>query len=219
MYDLASSHMCLYEKDAVSRGFLRVGGVDEVGRGALAGPVVAACVMLDGYNIPEGIVDSKKIADAARRRLCEKIRSSAACIGIGVVGPEIIDEVNIHNATVIAMKTAVESMKMKPDFLLIDAVKLNDISISTLSLIKGEERSVSIAAASIVAKVFRDDIMIDLERKYPHYGFSQHKGYGTVLHVAKLLEYGPSVVHRYSYKPVAKTRETWKLKKHLERQF
>ena len=108
-------------------------------------------------------------------------------------------------------------MVVKPDFLLIDALNLNDISISTLSLVKGEEKSVSIAAASIVAKVWRDDLMIELAQKYPHYGFSAHKGYGTVFHNCRLQEFGPSEVHRYSFKPVAQIQEIWELKKQIKR--
>lgn len=217
MYSYNRSEMCTYENLAVSRGFKFIGGMDEAGRGALAGPVVAACVILNKHTIPSGIIDSKKIGDKRRRMLFEMIRSTAFCIGIGFVNSNVIDEVNIFNATKIAMKRAVDDMMVKPDFLLIDALNLNDISISMLSLIKGEEKSVSIAAASIVAKVWRDDIMIGLAQKYPHYGFSAHKGYGTVFHKSKLLEFGPSEVHRYSYKPVAQIQEIWELKKQTKR--
>jgi ribonuclease HII len=205
--------MCVFENLALSRGYRTISGIDEAGRGALAGPVIAACVMLNQENIPSGIVDSKKISDARRRELFHAIKETALSIGIGIAGPEIIDEVNIYNATKIAMKKALDNMTVKPDFLLIDAVKLYDISISALSINKGEDRSVSIAAASIIAKVSRDNIMIDLSGKYPLYGFSSHKGYGTSLHRESLFQYGPTEVHRYSYKPVAKVHEIWKLKK------
>jgi ribonuclease HII len=212
VYSYEIKEMCIFENHACLGGFLRIGGIDEAGRGALAGPVVAACVILDEGKIPSGIVDSKKISDRKRRELYGKIVESALSIGVGVVESEVIDRVNIYNATKMAMKSAVERMKVKPDFLLIDALKLNDISISTLSIIKGEEKSVSIAAASIVAKVCRDDIMISLSTRYPQYRFDLHKGYGTLLHNEKLIKFGPSKVHRYSYKPVAIVRDIWKLK-------
>ncbi len=212
MYNFENELMCKLENLALSRGFKNIAGIDEVGRGALAGPVVAACVILNQENVPAGIVDSKKISNKKRAMLFEKIRKTALSIGIGSVEPEVIDRVNIYNATKVAMKQALLNMKIKPDFLLIDAVKLYDILISSLSVIKGEEKSVSIAAASIIAKVYRDNIMVNLSNKYPYYGFSSHKGYGTSFHRKSLLEYGPTEVHRYSYKPVLKVCEIWKLK-------
>jgi ribonuclease HII len=202
--------MCLLEDLAERQGYGRIGGIDEVGRGALAGPVVAACVVLDPHNIPPGIVDSKKISDIKRRALSRRIEECALSIGIGSVPPNFIDQVNIYNATIVAMKLAVGNMDITPDFLLIDAVKLHDISISSLSIIKGEERSVSIAAASIIAKVYRDDIMISLSEKYPEYRFFSHKGYATAYHKEALQSYGPTSEHRYSYRPVYKAYEKWK---------
>lgn len=215
MYEFEIQKMCTLENRALSKGYRKIAGIDEAGRGALAGPVVAACVMLDQENIPTGIFDSKKISDAKRRALFNKLFESALSIGIGLVSSEVIDRINIYNATKIAMKKALDNMTIKPDFLLIDAVKLYDISISTLSIDKGEYKSVSIAAASIIAKVYRDNIMIGLSKKYPLYGFSSHKGYGTLLHREILFQYGPTEVHRYSYKPVAKVHEIWKLKKQI----
>jgi ribonuclease HII len=205
--------MCLLENLALRRGFGRVGGIDEAGRGALAGPVVAACVILAGDRIPPGIADSKKLTDRTRRELCARIRSCAVAVGVGVVEPSLIDEVNIHNATVIAMKRSFAAMAVQPDFLLIDAVKLYDISISSLSFVKGEDKSVSVAAASIVAKVWRDDIMIGLEDRYPEFGFRRHKGYGTAFHKAALLSRGPTEIHRYSYRPVREAMNAWKSEK------
>lgn len=205
--------MCKLENTALSNGFKRIAGIDEAGRGAFAGPVVASCVILNENNIPSGIVDSKKISDKKRRSLYGKIRGTAVSIGIGVIGATLIDEVNIYIATKMAMKSAISNMELQPDFLLIDAIKLYDISTSSLSIIKGEEKSVSVAAASIIAKVYRDDIMIQLSEKYPEYGFSSHKGYGTAFHRDMLLKYGPAKIHRYSYKPVNKVYDLWKLKK------
>lgn len=196
------------------RGFKKIAGIDEAGRGALAGPVVAACVILDPCNVPLGINDSKKLSGEKRRSLFEQIGVSALAIGIGSIGPEIIDEVNIFNATKLAMKQALSNTGMKPDFLLIDAVKLYDISISSMSINRGDERSVSIAAASIIAKVFRDDLMIKLGNNYPEYGFGTHKGYGTLFHRNALEKYGPTAVHRVSFNPVHDVYEKWKLKGH-----
>jgi len=212
MYSFKEQNMCRYENMLKKQGYKFIGGIDEVGRGALAGPVVAACVILNPDNIPEGIADSKKLSAKVRESLCKKIEDSAVSIGIGVVGPEIIDEINIYNATKKAMMLAVDNMKLKPDYLLIDAVKLEGLPIAGLSIIKGEDKSVSIAAASIVAKVHRDNLLKDLSYTFPHYDFKNNKGYGTVKHKQALIKYGPSEVHRYSYKPVAEAFKLWKLK-------
>jgi ribonuclease HII len=212
LYFYEPASMCALENLALERGFRRVAGIDEAGRGALAGPVVAACVVLDERRIPPRIVDSKKIADRKRRELNQRIRESALAVGVGVVEPAVIDEINIYNATKLAMKQAVSALALEPDFLLIDAVKLYDISISSLSFVKGEDRSVSIAAASIIAKVYRDDIMVGFSDKYPEYGFFRHKGYGTALHTAALLSFGPTEIHRFSYRPVSEAMNVWKSK-------
>jgi ribonuclease HII len=204
--------MCALENLALERGFRRVAGIDEAGRGALAGPVVAACVILDESRIPARIVDSKKITDRRRRELRGSIMESAVAVGVGVVDPAVIDEVNVYNATILAMKRSVSAMTVQPDFLLIDAVKIYDISISSLSFVRGEDKSVSVAAASIIAKVCRDDIMVELSHKYPEFGFYRHKGYGTALHTAALLSYGPTEIHRYSYKPVRDAANLWRSK-------
>jgi len=213
MYNFENDLMCEFENKVISRGFHKIGGIDEAGRGALAGPVVAACVILDPSIIPAGIDDSKRLSDKRRRELFKLIRETAVSIGIGSVVPGIIDRVNIYNATKMAMKSAILNMEVIPDFLLIDAVKVYDISISSLSIIKGDQKSVSIAAASIIAKVFRDDVMIQYSEKYPEYGFSSHKGYATLLHRNALLNYGPTALHRISFKPVQRAYELWKLKK------
>jgi ribonuclease HII len=204
--------MCSLENLALEKGFRMVAGIDEAGRGALAGPVVAACVILDEKRIPDRIVDSKKISDRRRRELRAGIMETAVAVGVGVVDPAAVDEVNVYNATIIAMKKSVSAMAVRPDFLLIDAVKIYDISISSLSFFKGEDKSVSVAAASIIAKVYRDDIMVGLSERYPEFGFYRHKGYGTALHKAALLSYGPTEIHRYSYKPVRDAMKLWKSK-------
>ncbi len=212
MYSYEPQSMCVLENLALGKGFRLVAGIDEAGRGALAGPVVAACVILDENRIPARIVDSKKISDRRRRELRAGIMETAVAVGVGVVEPAVVDEVNVYNATVIAMKKSVSALSVRPDFLLIDAVKLYDISISSLSFVKGEDKSVSVAAASIIAKVYRDDIMVGLSEEYPEFGFFRHKGYGTALHTAELLAYGPTEIHRYSYRPVRDAMNLWRSK-------
>lgn len=210
IYSFERDSMCALENLALSEGYTAVGGIDEAGRGALAGPVVAACVVLDPQDIPSGILDSKKLTDKKRRSLYREIKGRACSVGIGLAGPRIIDEINIYNASALAMKRAVLSLDRQPDFLLIDAVKLYDISISSKSIFKGEDKSVSIAAASIIAKVYRDDLMISISRRYPQYSFQAHKGYATEAHRKALKMYGPATIHRYSYRPVHEAFEQWK---------
>lgn len=189
-----------YEHEAQSRGYSRIAGIDEAGRGPLAGPVVAAAVILGKWGHP-GIGDSKKIAAGKRELLFEQIMEHAAAVGIGITGVGEIDSINIYNAAKTAMCKAVSNLYIQPDFLLIDAMKL-PIDISQLAIIKGDALSISIGAASIIAKVSRDRIMLDLHDKYPQYGFNKHKGYGTALHLQKLKEYGPCSFHRKSFSPV-----------------
>ncbi|HUT64787.1 MAG TPA: ribonuclease HII [Spirochaetota bacterium] len=210
IYHFERDSMCALENLALTEGYTAVGGIDEAGRGALAGPVVAACVVLDPQDIPSGILDSKKLTDKKRRSLYREIKDRARAVGIGLAGPRIIDEINIYNASALAMKRAVLNLDRQPDFLLIDAVKLYDISISSKSIFKGEDKSVSIAAASIIAKVYRDDLMISFSRRYPQYSFQAHKGYATEAHRRALKMYGPTTIHRYSYRPVHEAFEQWK---------
>jgi ribonuclease HII len=210
IYRFENDAMCSLENLALAEGYGTIAGIDEAGRGALAGPVVAACVVLDPQNIPAGILDSKKLTDRQRRTQYKSIRDTAVTVGIGVVGPRIIDAVNIYNATAMAMKRAVMDLGLQPDFLLIDAVKLYDISISSKSIFKGEDKSVSIAAASIIAKVYRDDLMISISKKYPQYKFFSHKGYATEEHRKALKMYGPTIQHRYTYRPVQEAFEQWR---------
>lgn len=210
MFLFENQSMCALENTVLSQGYGRIAGMDEAGRGALAGPVVAACVILNPAQIPAGINDSKKLTNKRRRELYDRIQEQAIAIGVGRVEPEIIDDINIYNATKLAMKKALGNLRAPPDFLLIDAVKLYDISISSVSLPKGDEKSVSIAAASIIAKVYRDNVMIEYADRYPEYRFSSHKGYGTAAHRDALRMYGPTELHRFSYMPVRDVYEIWK---------
>ncbi|MCT4594961.1 MAG: ribonuclease HII [Anaeromicrobium sp.] len=176
-----------------------IGGIDEAGRGPLAGPVVAACVVLPKNIFIEGINDSKKISPKKRDELFEIISKNALDIGIGIVDNEVIDNVNIFNATKIAMLRAINSLKKSPDYLLIDAVTLDDINIRQEAVIKGDSKSASIAAASIVAKVTRDRIIDRYDKEYPEYGFKNHKGYGTKEHYEAIKKHGITPIHRRSF--------------------
>lgn len=176
-------------------------GVDEVGRGTLAGPVVAAAVILDYNNIPEGIKDSKKIVKRKREQICKDILSSSiTSIGLATSGE--IDKINILKASLLAMKRAIEDLKKKPNIVLIDGSYTPEIAIQSKSIIKGDNKSISIAAASIVAKVYRDNLMIEFDKQYPKYGFLSHKGYGTKAHKEAILKYGPTSIHRMTFKGV-----------------
>jgi ribonuclease HII len=191
--------MTRYEMEAVSQGYCNVAGIDEAGRGPLAGPVVAACVMLPEYCIIEGVNDSKKLSPAKREKLYDIILDRAVSYDIGIVDEKRIDEINILNATKLAMKMAVEQMDIKPDMLLIDAVRLDDLDIPQNSIVKGDELSISIAAASIIAKVSRDRMISEADSQYPEYGFNRHKGYGTAEHINAIKKYGICPIHRISF--------------------
>ena len=191
--------MSIYEKEAALNGFKYVAGIDEAGRGPLAGPVVAACVILPENCLIEGLNDSKKVSAAKREKLYEIIVDKAVSMGIGIVDEKCIDEINILNATKLAMKKAVEQVKPQPDMLLIDAVRLNDVEIAQLPIIKGDSLSISIAAASIIAKVTRDHLIEEADVIYPQYGFKKHKGYGTEEHINAIKKYGICPIHRVSF--------------------
>jgi ribonuclease HII len=192
-----------FEARARALGFICIAGLDEAGRGPLAGPVVAAAVVLpDGLLIP-GLTDSKQVPEQERERLFEVIREQAVCYGIGVAGERTIDEVNILQATIIAMERALAPLDPKPDYLLLDAITLPRVPLPQKSLIKGDCRSHSISAASVLAKVARDRLMRELHEKYPQYHFHKHKGYGTSEHLALLREHGPCDAHRKTFSPVA----------------
>lgn len=176
-----------------------IGGIDEVGRGPLAGPVVACCVILPKDCDILYLNDSKQVPEKKREQLYEEITKKAVAYGIGVVSHEVIDEINILQATYEAMRQAVNSMKIKPEHLLVDAVKIPGIAIPQRGIIKGDAKSASIAAASIVAKVTRDRMMAELDAKYPGYGFAKNKGYGSAEHIEALRKFGPCEIHRRSF--------------------
>ena len=189
----------LYEKQEQEKGRFLIAGVDEVGRGPLAGPVCVACVMMPLDDIIEGVDDSKKISEKKREQLFEEIKEKAICYSIQMVNEQIIDEINILEATKLAMKNAIESMDVKPDVVLVDAISKLDVDAEIRGIIKGDALSYSIGCASILAKVTRDRLMCDLAKEYPEYGFEKHKGYGTKQHIEALKEYGPCVYHRLSF--------------------
>jgi ribonuclease HII len=192
-----------FERRALEAGFTCVAGLDEAGRGPLAGPVVAAAVVLpEGLLIP-GLTDSKQVSGPERERLFEVIREQAVCCGVGIADERTIEEVNILQATIIAMVRALDLLAPRPDYLLLDALTLPRVPIPQKPLIKGDCRSHSIAAASILAKVTRDRIMLELHERYPLYHFQNHKGYGTKEHLALLREHGPCEAHRKTFNPVA----------------
>jgi ribonuclease HII len=180
-----------------------VAGVDEAGVGPLAGPVVASAVILDCRNIPEGIDDSKRVAAAERARLHGLILASAIAVGIGIVPPEVIDRNNILRAALQAMAEAVADLGIAPDCVVVDGRNVPNLDLPVLALVDGDSRCLSVAAASIVAKVTRDMIMLEADKMYPHYLFGRNKGYGTRGHLEALRRYGPTRLHRFSFEPVA----------------
>lgn len=195
-----------FEEQFYRQGYRYLAGVDEAGRGPLAGPVVACAVILPPYFYLPRLNDSKLLPTSERELLYKIIKKEAIDISIGIVSNHIIDEYNILQATIEAMKKAVKKLDIRPDYLLIDALKIKDIHVPQKSIIHGDRLSASIAAASIVAKVERDKLMCQLHEKYPHYGFNQHKGYCTRIHLKALAKHGPCPVHRLSFSPVKKSR-------------
>lgn len=193
--------MLEFEKKLYKKGYTLIGGIDEVGRGPLIGPVVAACVILPKNFYHENIKDSKKLSEKKREELYSIIMENAIDVGIGIIDSKRIDEINIYEATKEAMLMAINNMRIKPEYLLIDAMKLNT-DIPYEAIIKGDAKSESIAAASIIAKVTRDRMLIELDKKYPMYGFKKNKGYGTKEHIDAINKYGVLDSHRRSFKPV-----------------
>ena len=191
-----------YEDEAARRGYAHIAGIDEAGRGPLAGPVVAAAVVLSFPDIPRGLNDSKLLSARVREKLAYEIGEKAVAVGIGIVPPEIIDQINILQATRQAMSLAVKNMLPQPDYLLIDGPISLDLDFPQEAIVKGDRLSLSVAAAGIVAKVTRDKIMLDLHEKYPLYGFDRHKGYPTQGHRQAILTYGPCLAHRKSFRGV-----------------
>ncbi len=197
-----------FEREARAQGATIIAGVDEVGRGSLFGPVVAAAVILPADTRIRGLRDSKQILPEDRRRLAAIVEKKAIAIAIEEVCAEVIDRVNIYQATRIAMAAAVNRLSPAADHLLIDAMRL-DLPCPQTSVIYGDSLSISIAAASVVAKVYRDRRMCELDREYPGYGLASHKGYSTPEHLAALLRYGPCPLHRRSFRPVLQSSLPW----------
>jgi len=199
--------MWQFEHKAKTKGFKIIAGIDEAGRGPLAGPVVSAAVILPQDFSCKGINDSKKLSEKKRNALFPLIREQALCVAIGICSHQEIDEINILQASLLSMKRAVENLStppdfIRPDFLLIDGKFKLDMDIDQSAIIKGDSKSISIAAASIIAKVTRDAMMKELHDQYPQYNFIQHKGYPTKAHKEAILKYGPCPVHRKTFKGV-----------------
>lgn len=191
-----------YERELREKGVTLIAGVDEVGRGPLVGPVVAACCILpEKFNL-DGLTDSKKLSEKKRDFFFEEIKRQAISYGIGVVSAKKIDEVNIYEATKIAMKDAINNMPIKPEHILIDAMPL-ELDIPTTSIIKGDLKSITISAASVLAKVTRDRMLYELDKEYPMYDFKNNKGYGTKKHLEAIETFGVIDEHRRSYSPVS----------------
>lgn len=188
-----------FEKEYLLQGYQCIAGVDEVGVGCLAGPVVAAAVILNLKDIPKGITDSKKLSEKKREELSVEIKNRSLGYAIGRAEVEEIDTINIYHAARLAMKRAVDSLQLKPDFLLMDGRGKILCEIPQLAVVKGDLLSISIGAASIIAKVYRDTLMQELDTQYPGYFFAKHKGYGSVLHRQNLQEKGRSPIHRKSF--------------------
>ncbi len=191
-----------YERDLNKEGITLIAGVDEVGRGPLIGPVVAAAVILPKDYTLEGLTDSKKLSEKKREYFYDIIKKDALAIGIGVIDEKRIDEINIYEATKEAMKEAINNLQIKPEHILIDAMPL-DLTIPTTSIIKGDLLSITISAASVIAKVTRDHMLYVMDKEYPMYDLKNNKGYGTKKHIEAIKKYGITKYHRLSYKPVS----------------
>ncbi len=188
-----------FERALQQQGYERIAGVDEAGRGALAGPVVASAVILPVDAVIPGVADSKQLTPKQRARLFDEIQRTAVAIGVGCVDNEGIDQLNILGATMQAMRQAIEQISPAPDYVLVDGTHLPTISPPARAIPKGDSLSQSIAAASIIAKVTRDRHMVNFDQAYPHYGFQRHKGYGTLQHRQAIAQFGPCPIHRRSF--------------------
>ncbi len=193
------NNMLMHEQSLYQKGFNLICGVDEAGRGPLAGPVCAAAVILNKNQIIEGVTDSKKLSEKKREQLFDVIKNECLSYSIAFASVEEIEEINILNATMLAMKRAVENLEIKAEFAIIDGNKIPDLNIEAQAIVKGDLNSMSIAAASILAKVTRDRLLVEYDKKYPLYQFAKHKGYGTKLHRELILEHGPCDIHRKSF--------------------
>ncbi len=192
-----------FENQAIAEGYKYIAGVDEVGRGCLAGAVVAAACILDvSRAFPEGLDDSKKLTAEKREEIAQELKKNVVAYAIGQVEADEIDRINILQATKKAMRTAIENLKPSADFLLVDAIRLKEIPLPQKAIIKGDAISASIAAASILAKTYRDDLMREMCRVYPQYGFSNHVGYGTKEHLDAIKKHGACPLHRRSFRGV-----------------
>ncbi len=189
----------LFEKTAYRNGYAHVAGIDEAGRGPLAGPVMAAAVILPAGLLLNGVDDSKKLSPAIREKLFDIIMARALSVGIGIIGPDEIDRINILQATRSAMLAAVQQLTPQPDYLLIDGITTINTKIPQKTIKKGDSLSLSIAAASIIAKVTRDRLMVKMDTTYPGYGFAGHKGYGSAAHMEAIRVLGPSPIHRQTF--------------------
>ena len=187
------------EESLYSKGYKFVCGVDEAGRGPLCGPVVAAAVILKRDDKIEGVNDSKRLSEKKREEVYERIMEKALAVGVGMSDVDVIEEVNILNATKMAMRQAIDNLKQKPDYVLVDGNQWINIDIKGETVVHGDAKSESIAAASIVAKVTRDRMLIDWDKEYPEYGFAKHKGYGTKAHIEAIGKYGLTPIHRPSF--------------------
>lgn len=200
---LTDFNLYQYEDALYEKGLTYIAGTDEAGRGPLAGPVVAAAVILKKGVKIEGVDDSKKLSDKKRRALKKEIEEKALAIGIAIVSPQEIDLINIYRASKEAMMSAIKSLKIKPEYILADAMMLEEeLGIPTESIIKGDQKSASIAAASIIAKVTRDEYMIMMDGFFPEYGFKQHMGYPTKKHIEAIKQYGITPIHRKTFEPI-----------------
>lgn len=198
-FESSAHDLYRFERHARSKGYQLVAGVDEAGRGPLAGPVVAAAVILQPDRPINGVNDSKKLTERQRERLFDHIMADALCIGIGSCSPAEIDRINILQATRLAMLQAVLQLAPQPDILLIDGITTIASPLQQQTIKQGDSRSASIAAASIIAKVTRDRLMCEYDQLYPHYGFARHKGYGSASHLTALRQHGPCPLHRTSF--------------------
>ena len=196
---MSEINMWEIEDGCYAEGFQVICGVDEAGRGPLAGPVCAAAVILPPHLEIPGLTDSKKLTDKKRRELFPVIKEKAIAYGIGLASEKEIDEINILQATFLAMQRALDQLGVKPDLALIDGNREKDFGVPVKTVVKGDSLSMNIAAASVLAKVTRDDLMVELAEEYPQYGFEIHKGYGTKAHYAALTEHGPSPIHRRTF--------------------
>jgi ribonuclease HII len=192
--------MNVFELACQQSGYKQIAGIDEAGRGALAGPVIAAAVILPTHCSIKGLRDSKQLSPKQRAHLFDEIHNVAGSIGIGSADHRVIDRLNVLEATLLAMQEAIEKLTVPPDYLLVDGLNLPEVDIVGEAIPKGDSRSYSIAAASIIAKVTRDRLMVELDPIYPNYGFSRHKGYPTSQHRQAIAQFGASDVHRCTFK-------------------